>query len=241
MAVIDMQIRIVAVGSKRWERWLRRWGVSFLIEEDILFDTFGDPGLFLRNARRFNIDFSKIRHIVISHDDWDHITGLWYIINRYKDVTVYICPNFKQEIKDRIASFGVNIIEASRLLGIKDDIYSTGQMDGRSEGRIVFEQSLIIKSTDGLIVITGCAHPGIINIVENVKKQFRGDIHLILGGLHLKNSAEGQICELISKLRNYGVNKVAPVHCTGGLAIKLIKKEYNNNFIQMKQGSIIEV
>ena len=236
-----MQIKVIVTGSTKWDRFIGRWGVSFLIGEDILFDTFGEPYTFLNNIQKMNIDIPKIKHIIISHDDWDHISGLWYIINRYKDLNVYICPNFKQRIKDRIESFRVNIIEANGLLGIKGDIFSTGQMDGKSEGRIISEQSLVIKTTDGLIVITGCAHPGIINIVENVKKQFKENIHLVLGGLHLKGYTEEQIYELTSKLRNYRVNKIAPSHCTGELAIKLIKKEYNNNFIQMKQGSIIEI
>lgn len=236
-----MQIKVIAVGSRRWERWLRRWGVSFLIEEDVLFDTFGDPGLFLRNARRFNIDFSKIRHIVISHDDWDHISGLWYIINRYKDVAVYICPNFKQEIKDRITSFGVKIVKASEPLKIKDNVYSTGQMEGKSDGRAIAEQSLIIKSKEGLIVITGCAHPGIINIIDNVKKQFNENIYLILGGLHLKDKTTEEIQEVLSKLKSYGVGKIVPLHCTGKNSTQLFKEEYQKNFIEVKVGQILEV
>ena len=66
-----MQVRVIAVGSTKWERFIRRWGVSFLIGEDVLFDTFGDPGVFLGNMRRFNIEPAKIKYIVISHDDWD--------------------------------------------------------------------------------------------------------------------------------------------------------------------------
>ena len=81
-----MQIRIIAVGSTKWEMFLCRWGISYLIGQDLLFDTFGDPYVFLRNAERMNIDLSKIKHIVISHDHWDHISGLWYVINRYKDI-----------------------------------------------------------------------------------------------------------------------------------------------------------
>jgi 7,8-dihydropterin-6-yl-methyl-4-(beta-D-ribofuranosyl)aminobenzene 5'-phosphate synthase len=131
-----MQIKVIAIGSTKWERFIGRWGVSFLIGQDLLFDTFGDPCVFLNNMQKFNVEIDKIKHIVLSHDDWDHILGLWYIINRYKDMTIYICPDFKQEIKDRIASFGVKVVEASGPLKIKDDIYSTGQMEGKSDGRV---------------------------------------------------------------------------------------------------------
>ena len=102
-----MNIKIVAVGSTRWQRFIRRWGVSFLIGEDLLFDTFGDPGVLLRNMRKLNIDTAKIKRIVLSHDDWDHISGLWYLLPNRTDITVYICPGFQQELKDRIAQMGL--------------------------------------------------------------------------------------------------------------------------------------
>lgn len=236
-----MQIKIIAIGSTKWERFIRRWGVSFLVGEDILFDTFGDPSVFLRSARKMDIDFSRIRHIVLSHDHWDHISGLCYIINRYKDIDVYICPNFKPEIKERLKSLGVNIVEVSSLLRIKNEIYTTGELQGESEDKNVYEQSLIVKSVNGLIIVTGCAHPGILNIIDNVKRHFNEKIYLVLGGLHLKDSVEGKINSVIAKLILSGVSKIAPCHCTGRLAMRLINKEYKDNSIQIKQGSIIEV
>jgi 7,8-dihydropterin-6-yl-methyl-4-(beta-D-ribofuranosyl)aminobenzene 5'-phosphate synthase len=100
-----MKIKIIATGSSKLQRFIRRWGVSFLIGEDVLFDTFGDPGVLMDNMRKFKVDTAKIKHIVLSHDDWDHITGLWCLLPNRQDITVYICPGFKREIKDRIASF----------------------------------------------------------------------------------------------------------------------------------------
>ena len=61
----------------------------------MLFDTFGDPGVLLSNMRKLNVDLSSIKHIVLSHDDWDHVSGLWDLIRGRKDITVYICPGFK--------------------------------------------------------------------------------------------------------------------------------------------------
>jgi len=165
-----MQIKIIAVGSTRRERIISRWGISCLIDQDLLFDTFGDPFVFLENIERMNIDPSKIKHIVISHDHWDHISGLWYIINRYKGINVYICPNFDINIKERIKSFGVNVVETKGLLRIKDEIYSTGEMEGGFKNINISEQALVANSENGLIVITGCAHPGILTILQEVKK-----------------------------------------------------------------------
>ncbi len=236
-----MNIKIIAVGSSWWERFIRRWGVSFLIGEDILFDTFGDPGVFLRNVTRFNIDLSKIRHIIISHDDWDHISGLWYVINRYKNLSVYICPNSKPEIRERIKSFDISVIEAKECLKIKDEVYSTGELTGESKGEMIYEQSLIIKNKNGLIIVSGCAHPGIVNIVDSIRKQFNENIYSIMGGLHLKDTPIEKIKEVISELKQFGVEKMVPLHCTGKKATQLIKETFGEQCMKISPGGSIDI
>jgi len=236
---ISMQIRVIAVGSTRWQRFIRRWGVSLLIGEDVLFDTFGDPGVLLSNMRKFNINIDKIKHIVLSHDDWDHISGLWYLIKNRKDITVYICPGFKQEIKDRISSFGVKVIEVGVLTRIKDDIYSSGENYGESEGRKIYEQSVVIKTADGLVVICGCAHPGVVNIVRNIKEGLKADVHSLIGGFHLKDNTNGKNRSIIEQLRELGVRRVAPMHCIGKYAEQLMRKAFGDGFIRFKEGDVI--
>jgi len=236
-----MKIKILATGSSKWERFIRRWGVSFLIGEDVLFDTFGDPGVLLNNMRKFNIDTAKIKHIVLSHDDWDHIAGLWYLLPNRKDITVYVCPGFKQEIKDRINSFGARVVEAGETVQIKENIYSTGELYGESDGRKIYEQSIVINTCDGLAVICGCAHPGVANIIRHVKEIFHGDVYSLIGGFHLKDNTDEANLNVIKDLQRLGVRRIAPMHCTGKIATNLIKITYGDYFIQVKQGSVIEV
>ena len=237
-----MKIKVIAVGSTKWDRFFRRWGVSLLIGEDVLFDTFGDPGIFLKNAKRLNIDFSKIRHIVLSHDDWDHVSGLWDIIARYKNLTVYVCPHFKTEIKEKIDSLGVVSIEVKDFLEIRENVFSTGEISVLSEGKCVFEQSLAVKFLKSVTVITGCAHPGIVNIVDRVKQRFpKEKIQMALGGFHLKETPELQVREVILALRARGVAKIAPMHCTGKMATQWLRKEYGIDFVNVGTGSVIEV
>lgn len=235
-----MKIRILATGSSKWERFIRRWGVSFLIGDDVLFDTFGDPGVLLRNMQKFNVDASKIRHIVLSHDDWDHISGLWYLMRDKKDIVVYICPGFRQEIKDRLNSFGVRVVEAGVSISIKEGVYSTGQLCAEPKVNMIYEQSLVIKNVNGLAIITGCAHPGIINIVDSAKRVFSEDVNLIIGGMHLKDEPVSFIKEIIFRLKSCGVKKIAPLHCTGKVAERLLKAEYKDNCIMLKPGEDIE-
>mgnify|MGYP001769501529 CR=1 FL=1 len=236
-----MVIKIIAVGSTKWQRFIRRWGVSFLIGEDVLFDTFGDMHAFLINNRKFNVDIAKIKHIILSHVDWDHIAGLWDLILNRNDITVYICPGFQQEIKDRIASSGVKIVEAGGVTHIKDNIYSTGQLCGEAQGRKIYEQSLVIKTGNGLAVICGCAHPGVVNIVRYAQERFCENVYSLIGGFHLKdNTAQANRCIIID-LREFGVRRIAPMHCTGEAATEMMRKEFGRDFIQTGEGRSIEL
>lgn len=212
-----------------------------MIGEDVLFDTFGDPGVLLNNMRKLEIDILKIKHIVLSHDDWDHITGLWYLLPNRKDITVYICPNFKQETKDRIYSFGVKIVEVGEMMRIKDGIYSTGELVGESDGKKIYEQSIIIKRENNLEVICGCAHPGIVHIVQYVQQSFQGQIHSLIGGFHLKNNSTETNLDIIKDLQILGVSKIVPMHCTGKWAINLMRQAFGQDFLKVKEGDDIEL
>jgi len=237
-----MKIKILAVGSSKWERFIRRWGVSFLIDEDVLFDTFGDPGVLLSNMRKFNIDVAKIKHIVLSHDDWDHISGLWYLLPDRKDITVYICPGFKQEIKDRITSFGVRVVEVEPFTVIKEGVFSSGQIEASCAEKTIFEQVLVIKFLKSLTIITGCAHPGIINIIDVVKGHFlKEQIYSVLGGLHLKDNPREVNLDIIEKLGGAGIRKIVPMHCTGKYATRMIRERFGFGFVRAKEGDSIEL
>ncbi|OQB12757.1 MAG: Beta-lactamase superfamily domain protein [Candidatus Omnitrophica bacterium ADurb.Bin205] len=237
-----MRIKIIAVGSTGWQRFIRRWGVSFLIGEDVLFDAFGDPDVFLGNMRKFNIEPAKIKHIVLSHDDWDHISGLWYLLPNRKDITVYICPGFQQEIKDRIASFGARVVEVEPFTEIKENIFSSGQIEASCADRVIFEQVLVIKFLKSLTIITGCAHPGIINIIDVVKSHFlKEQISSILGGLHLKDNPRELNLDIIEKLRGVGIRKIVPMHCTGKHATKMMRERFGYDFVLAREGDAIEL
>jgi 7,8-dihydropterin-6-yl-methyl-4-(beta-D-ribofuranosyl)aminobenzene 5'-phosphate synthase len=234
-----MQIKIIAAGSTKLERFFRKWGVSFLINDDILFDTFGKPSVLNRQFKKLSIDVSKIKNIIISHDDWDHISGLWDILERNKNVAVYICPNFTQEIKQKINSYGVKTIEVRDFQKISEGVYTTGEMLGNSEGRVIYEQSLILKDRNGLAIITGCAHPGIVSIIERIRSTFKDSICLLIGGMHLKDKGKDEIKEAVLKFKEYNIAKVAPMHCTGSYATRLMEKVFKDNFIRIKPGSIV--
>jgi len=238
---IKVKIVLLAEGSTVRQLLLRRWGISFLIGEEILFDTFGREDVFLKNIKTQKIDLSKIKHVVLSHDHWDHSAGLWKLLANYKNIDVYICPGFSQETKDKIASYGVKVIEAKESKGITDGVYSSGEICGVYKEKKIYEQALVIKSAEGLAVICGCSHPGVSYIVRHVKECFHQDVYFVAGGFHLLESKKDDIVKVISELHDLGVKKVAPLHCTGAQAVKLMLKAFGIGFKQLKEGDIIDL
>jgi 7,8-dihydropterin-6-yl-methyl-4-(beta-D-ribofuranosyl)aminobenzene 5'-phosphate synthase len=99
------------------------------------------------------------------------------------------------------------------------------------------EQVLIIKTTKGLILVTGCAHSGIVNICESVRKSFKEPIHAILGGLHLMNSDMDRIAKTAQYFKDIGVQKLGACHCTGEVAKAYFAVE-GPEFIEMPSGKV---
>ncbi|MFH1714972.1 MAG: MBL fold metallo-hydrolase [Elusimicrobiota bacterium] len=215
-----MNIKLIACGSTKWDRFVKNWGLAFLIDDDVLFDTFGKPRVFLKNIKKLNVDISRIKHIIISHDHWDHMSGLWDILAFNKNVTVYVCLDTDNAIKEKIKSYGVILQEIDTARCIIRNIFTLGEL---SKDGILYEQSLCIKSEKGLILITGCAHPGIVEIIEKAKQQFAGDIYAVIGGFHLKGSQAQEILNVIDKLKKMNVKYFTPLHCTGKLAVNYFK------------------
>lgn len=237
-----MRLKILAEGSTKWQRFIKHWGLSILIDDDILFDTFGESDYVLKQLKRFNVDLDKIKHIAISHDDWDHISGLWKILERNNEVTVYICPHFSPDIKTKIKWYGARFVEVDKLTEIKNNVYLSGELKGGSRGGVALpEQYLAIKMLKGIVVITGCAHPGIIEIVQHAKKSLGSEVHLLIGGFHLKDNSDEVNVGIVAKLKELGVRQVMPLHCTGKLAQKIFQKTYGKDCIVSGEGQTIEI
>ena len=218
------------------------WGVSFLIDNRVLFDA-GEKGPWLiQNLEKMKVDFSKLEAVVISHDHWDHTGGLWDLLDKLKGLKVYACPNFSQEFKDMVKRFKGVLIETEKATKISKDIYVTGEIGGTYKGKNLPEQALVAKTKNGITIVTGCAHPGILEITNRAKELFsKEDIYLVFGGFHLKDSSKGEINSIVDKFRKMDVKKVGPTHCSGKEAEETFKENYGKNFISIKTGQIFTI
>jgi len=218
------------------------WGVSFLIGGKVLFDT-GEKGSWLmQNMEKLNINLGTIEAIVLSHEHWDHTGGLLSILEKRQKMPVYVCPHFSTEFKNNVKSLKGNVVEAKKVTEIADGIFTTGEIAGKYKERFMPEQAVAVRTDKGISVITGCAHPGIVRIVDNVEQYFSGeDFYIVLGGFHLKDKSEDEINGIVNTFKEKNIQKVAPAHCTGISAVDILEETYNENFIPVRVGETIIV
>lgn len=216
-----------------------RWGISLLIEgleKNILFDTGGEGVILLSNMHKLGIVPKDIDIVVLSHIHGDHTGGLWSILEKNSNISVYLPQSFSRGFKDRADKMSRKAIPVDKPVEICKGVWSTGEL-----GTWIKEQSLVIKTSKGLIVITGCAHPGIVDIARFAKDNFGDDIYLILGGFHLTSYSESRVQKIIKQLKQLGVKKVGPSHCTGGGPIELFKEAWGEDFVDLGCGANLKI
>jgi 7,8-dihydropterin-6-yl-methyl-4-(beta-D-ribofuranosyl)aminobenzene 5'-phosphate synthase len=215
------------------------WGFSCLVRgwgKTILFDTGGDGRLLLSNMRGLEIEPHKIDMVVLSHIHGDHVGGLASLLQQHHGVTVFVPPSFPDDFKKGVRHFGARLQEVEGFIELCPGVYSTGEM-----GHWIKEQALILRTPRGLIVITGCAHPGVVKIVEAARVHFKEDILLVMGGFHLSGEGRKEIQRIVARLQELGVKHVGPCHCSGDAARRLFQEAYGNAFLPVGVGMEIDI
>lgn len=213
------------------------WGFSCLIvlaKQSILFDTGGDPATLLGNMERLNIDPRDIGTVVLSHVHWDHTGGLEELLRRNSGAVIYMPESFPLEFKKGLGLVGATVEEVGKApVKVHPGVHSTGEL-----GAGIREQSLVVETKKGLVIITGCAHPGVVNIVKHSKSLFDDDIYLVLGGLHLVGSSEKELNHIMDELDSLGVKRIALCHCSGDGARAAFKHRYGQGYIACGAGLV---
>jgi 7,8-dihydropterin-6-yl-methyl-4-(beta-D-ribofuranosyl)aminobenzene 5'-phosphate synthase len=221
------------------ERLETAWGFSCLVEgpeKRILFDTGGDDGKLLRNMRTLEVDPQDVEVVVISHVHGDHVGGLASFLEENHAVTVYLPQSFPENIKDATRRAGAELVEVHGSVEICRHVTSTGEL-----GSQIQEQSLVVETSRGLVVITGCAHPGVVGIVRQAKVLADEEVYLVLGGFHLGGTSTAEIRRIVEDFQQLGVQRVAPCHCSGDVARRLFGETYGEDFIPVGVGSRVQV
>lgn len=214
------------------------WGFAALIELDgttILFDTGTKDSILLGNIDKLGLKPESVGYVVLSHYHGDHTGGLVSFMEKWGAKKLYLPQSFPAAFKEKAGKYG-EVVEVGGAAKICDHVYTTGEL-----GTAIIEQSLVIETSKGFILITGCAHPGIVDIIKKAKEITPQEAYLVLGGFHLGAKSDRELDDIISAFRSLGIKKVSPTHCTGDQAIEKFRKEYGEDFIRNGVGKKIVI
>lgn len=215
------------------------WGFAAVIAAGpttLLFDTGGDGPTLLGNMQQLGIDPTSIDAVLLSHIHGDHTGGLADLLGHRPNVTVYMPRTFPDVFRRAVERRGARIENVGDPRHLFANLYSTGEM-----GQGTDEQALIIDTAAGLVTVTGCSHPGIVDVATAARAYRNKEIHLLMGGFHLDEHSDRGLRATLQALQKLGVQKVAPSHCTGDRAIALFREQWGNNFVEGGCGAVIEM
>ncbi|MFC1850951.1 MBL fold metallo-hydrolase [candidate division CSSED10-310 bacterium] len=215
------------------------WGMSCYIEgseKNILFDTGGDFKILLHNMEKLHVDPCSVDILAFSHIHADHTAGIEEILKINPDLTVFLLSSFPQNFKTSVLKSDAKMTEVIEPVALCKNVWSTGEM-----GESIKEQALIVNTRQGIVIVTGCAHPGIVHVVKKAHKLRPDKIYLVLGGFHLKASSEDKVKKIIKKLKQLGVINIGPSHCTGETPMQLFREAWGKNFLDLGAGAILKI
>ncbi|OQB60270.1 MAG: Metallo-beta-lactamase superfamily protein [Bacteroidetes bacterium ADurb.Bin145] len=215
------------------------WGYSILIdglEKTILFDTGTKPEVFEANFKKAGIDAGGIDYLVFSHEHSDHTGGLNAFIKMKTGIPVIIPHSFTGHFKSSLVKHGLEPLLVNEPAKICNNLYTSGEFDYE-----IAEHALILDTKSGLVVMTGCCHPGIIDMLKKIKSDFNKNIYMVFGGFHLLEKSDKDMASIISDMKRLGIVKCGATHCTGDRQIQLFKEAFGKDYFELGVGNVIRI
>lgn len=192
------------------------WGFSAMVEthnKNILFDTGANGDILLSNMQKLKISPDEIDTVFISHKHWDHTGGLSAFLEENNNINLWLPPSFHFRGSVR------EIHEHSLPVKIGRGIHTTGELEG-------IEQSLCVETSQGIVVIVGCSHPDMNNILHTASRF--GKVYGVIGGMH------GTKANLLESPQ-----LICPTHCTQHKSE--MKELFPEKYTEGGAGRVIEI
>jgi len=223
------------------------WGFACLVEargHTVLFDTGADPAALKKNLAVLKVDPAKIEAVVISHVHRDHTKGAPGLGN-LPGVPAYTPHTFAENLKETAAlkAAGLRLVPVTAATPLFDGIAISEPLhfdkaDGMDD---TWEQCLEVDTPDGLVVVVGCSHPGILPMIEQVKRQTGRPLYLVIGGFHLLGHRPSEVRRIATALQGLGVVNVSATHCTGNIAAHIFRSVFAEHYVPAGVGAVIDI
>lgn len=241
----------------------------------ILFDL-GPNKFFLENAQRMNVPIDEVDTVIISHGHSDHGGALSCFLEKNKTAKVYIRENAFEKHMTNLLALKINVgldekfknhpqvILTNEQTIIDDELMlfsdisenkflseSNKALFMESDGRkavdsFTHEQNLIIKENGKNVLLAGCAHRGIVNILKRAQELTEGGIDYSIGGFHLYNPVskkcekDSLVADIANELKKGGTVYYT-CHCTGKRAFALMKEILPQRLSYLSAGDTITI
>jgi len=212
------------------------WGFACLVKghgRTVLFDTGANPEILSHNLDMLGVDASAIEAVVLSHDHGDHTAGLAALGTR-PDLPVYYARGFGPSVVAAIRATGARAVPVATSQEVFPGFRTSDEF-----GNAIREEALIVDTPDGLVVLVGCSHPGIVAMLRQIRQSTGRPIHTVIGGFHLLETPAAELNRIVAAVQDLGVVEIGPTHCSGDDAIRLFKEAYGERFIAGGVGTVV--
>lgn len=212
------------------------WGFACLVERRgarVLFDTGTKPDILARNAQALGVDLQRLDAVVLSHDHADHTAGLPALGPR-PGLRLFHARGFNPEVVAALGASRATLVPVLRSTEVAPGIRTSDEF-----GTTIKEEALLIDTPDGLVVVVGCSHPGIVPMLEQIKASSGKPVHAVVGGFHLLQTPAAEVSGMVAAIKALGVARVGPTHCTGPDAISRFRDAYGDRFVPGGVGTVV--
>lgn len=236
----------------------------------ILFDL-GPDKLFLKNAEKMGVKIEEIDTVVISHGHYDHGGALGLFLQHNHSAKIYIHQKAFDRHFTKVLGLYFNVGLDASLASHKQIVLGGGNLELDEELMIItdvkerelfprsnrslytvengkkqrddfsHEQSLLIREGDHKVLLAGCAHCGIVNILNRANQDLGEPVTHVIGGFHImKDKSPELVQDIALRLKGYDIQYYT-CHCTGQKNYALLQEEMKELIKYVPVGTVLRI